>query len=89
MPAHAVLTELQAAFLQAAITAGLAVLCSILYFRFHKPYFLWWSLAWTLYQRGVVQTDYGLSTTMGVVLLALAFLVSYFSLRGSRGALVD
>jgi ABC-type spermidine/putrescine transport system permease subunit I len=47
------------------------------------------SLAWTLYQRGVVQTDYGLSTTMGVVLLALAFLVSYFSLRGSRGALVD
>jgi signal transduction histidine kinase len=49
MPAHAVLTELQAAFLQAAITAGLAVLCSILYFRFHKPYFLWWSVAWTLY----------------------------------------
>jgi ABC-type spermidine/putrescine transport system permease subunit I len=47
------------------------------------------SLAWTLYQRGVVQADYGLSTTMGVVLLALAFLVSYFSLRGSRGAIVE
>jgi len=47
------------------------------------------SLAWTLYQRGVVQTDYGLSTTMGVVLLVLAFVVSYFSLRGSRGALVE
>lgn len=47
------------------------------------------SLAWTLYQRGVVQTDYGLSTTMGVVLLVLAFVVSYTSLRGSRGALVS
>jgi ABC-type spermidine/putrescine transport system permease subunit I len=47
------------------------------------------SLAWTLYQRAVVQTDYGLSTTMGVVLLLLAFIVTYFSLRYSRGALVD
>jgi len=47
------------------------------------------SLAWTLYQRGVVQTDYGLSTTMGVVLLVLAFAVTYFSLRYSRGALVE
>ena len=47
------------------------------------------SLAWTLYQRGVVQTDYGLSTTMGVVLLVLAFTVTYFSLRYSRGALVE
>jgi ABC-type spermidine/putrescine transport system permease subunit I len=47
------------------------------------------SLAWTLYQRAVVQTDYGLSTTMGVVLLILAFSVTYFSLCYSRGALVD
>jgi putative spermidine/putrescine transport system permease protein len=47
------------------------------------------SLAWTLYQRGVVQTDYGLSTTMGVVLLIVAFAVTYFSLRYSRGALVE
>ncbi len=47
------------------------------------------SLAWTLYQRGVVQTDYGLSTTMGVVLLVLAFAVTYFSLRYSRGALIE
>ena len=47
------------------------------------------ALAWTLYQRGVVQTDYGLSTTMGVVLLVIAFVVTYFSLRFSRGALVE
>jgi ABC-type spermidine/putrescine transport system permease subunit I len=47
------------------------------------------TLAWTLYQRGVVQNDYGLSSTMGVVLLILAFVVTYFSLRYSRGALVE
>ena len=47
------------------------------------------SLAWTLYQRGVVQTDYGLATAMGVALMAIAFAVTYLSLRFSRGALVD
>ncbi|MCS6849328.1 MAG: ABC transporter permease subunit [Anaerolineae bacterium] len=45
------------------------------------------SLAWTLYQRGVVQTDYGLSTTMGIVLLILAFAVTYVALRQSKGVL--
>ena len=47
------------------------------------------ALAWTVYQRGVVQTDYGLSTAMGVVLLGVAFIVTYLSLRYSRGALVE
>jgi putative spermidine/putrescine transport system permease protein len=47
------------------------------------------ALAWTLYQRGVVQTDYGLSSAMSVVLLLIAMVVSYFSLRYSRGALVQ
>jgi ABC-type spermidine/putrescine transport system permease subunit I len=47
------------------------------------------ALAWTVYQRGVVQTDYGLSTAMGAVLLIIAFVVTYLSLRYSRGALVQ
>ena len=47
------------------------------------------SLAWTLYQRGVISTDYGVSATMGLVLLVVAFVVTYFSLRFSRGALVE
>jgi putative spermidine/putrescine transport system permease protein len=47
------------------------------------------SLAWTLYQRGVISTDYGVSATMGIVLLVVAFVVTYFSLRFSRGALVE
>jgi putative spermidine/putrescine transport system permease protein len=47
------------------------------------------ALAWTLYQRGVVQLDYGLGSTMGVVLMILAFAVNYTSLRYSRGALVQ
>jgi ABC-type spermidine/putrescine transport system permease subunit I len=45
------------------------------------------SLAVTIYERGVVRNDYGLSSTMGIVLLAVAFIVTYFSLRYSRGAL--
>ncbi len=47
------------------------------------------ALAWTLYQRGVVQLDYGLGTAMGVVLMIMAFVVNYTSLRYSRGALVQ
>lgn len=46
------------------------------------------SLAVTLYNRGVVQADYGLSSAMAIVLLVLAFGVSYLSIRYSRGALV-
>jgi ABC-type spermidine/putrescine transport system permease subunit I len=46
------------------------------------------SLAYTLYNRGVVQADYGLSSAMAIVLLVLAFAVSYVSLRSARGALV-
>jgi ABC-type spermidine/putrescine transport system permease subunit I len=47
------------------------------------------SLAVTIYDRGVVQNDYGLSSTMGIVLLLIAFAVTYFSLRYSRGALAE
>lgn len=46
-------------------------------------------MALTLYNRGIVLFDYGTSATMGVVLMAIAFSVTYFSLRYSRGALVD
>lgn len=41
--------ELHAALLQAAITAGLAVLCAFLFTRYRKAYFGWWALAWGLY----------------------------------------
>jgi signal transduction histidine kinase len=45
--AHAV--ELDAALLQAAITAALVALCAFLYTRYRKPYFAWWAGAWGLY----------------------------------------
>ncbi|MDQ6885930.1 MAG: GAF domain-containing sensor histidine kinase [Gemmatimonadota bacterium] len=45
----AVVTELDAALLQAAITLGLAALCAAFYASYRKRYFLWWSIAWTLY----------------------------------------
>lgn len=46
------------------------------------------SLAWTLFRTGVMQGNYGLSSTMAVFLLVLAFLVSFVALRYSRGALL-
>jgi signal transduction histidine kinase len=46
--------ELHAALLQAAITAGLAVLCAFLFSRYRKPYFGWWAVAWGLYFLRVV-----------------------------------
>src|SRR5690242_4847064 len=42
-------SELAAAFLQAAITLALALLCALLYRRYAKPYFGWFALAWGLY----------------------------------------
>jgi signal transduction histidine kinase len=41
--------ELDAALLQAAITAALAALCAFLYSRYRKTYFAWWAAAWGLY----------------------------------------
>jgi signal transduction histidine kinase len=41
--------ELDAALLQATITAALAALCAFLFSRYRKPYFAWWAGAWVLY----------------------------------------
>jgi signal transduction histidine kinase len=43
------ITELAAAFLQAATTLGLAGLFCFLFRRYRKPYFGWFALAWLLY----------------------------------------
>jgi ABC-type spermidine/putrescine transport system permease subunit I len=44
-------------------------------------------LSVAMYFKGLVQFDYGLAAAMGVVLMAMAFTVSWVSLRFSRGAL--
>lgn len=44
-------------------------------------------LSLTLQQKAMSQFDYGLAAAMGVVLMALAFSVTWISLRFSRGAL--
>ncbi|HEX6090331.1 MAG TPA: GAF domain-containing sensor histidine kinase [Gemmatimonadales bacterium] len=41
--------ELDAALLQAVITAGLATVSGVLFRRYRKAYFGWWTAAWTLY----------------------------------------
>lgn len=48
-PLSADAIELDAALLQATITAALAGLCAFLYARYRKPYFAWWAGAWGLY----------------------------------------
>lgn len=45
----AALSELAAAYLQAAVTVALAVLCGYLHRRYRKPHFRAWALAWALY----------------------------------------
>lgn len=44
-------------------------------------------LSIVMYDKGLVQFNYGLAASMGVVLMVLAFLVTWLSLRFSRGAL--
>lgn len=41
--------ELDAALLQALVTLGTAAFCWYLFARYRHRYFLWWSVAWTLY----------------------------------------
>src|SRR5690349_20371913 len=41
--------ELDAALLQATITAAPAAVCALLFGRPRQPYFAWWSAAWGLY----------------------------------------
>jgi ABC-type spermidine/putrescine transport system permease subunit I len=46
-------------------------------------------LSLVLFREGMQDLDYGLAASMGVVLMAMAFLVTWISLRFSRGALTE
>ena len=46
-------------------------------------------LAVSMYVRAVRQNDYGMAAAQGIVLMVLASIVTYVSLRYSRGALAD
>lgn len=41
--------EIHAALLQGAVTLGTAALCWYLFATYRRRYFLWWSIAWSLY----------------------------------------
>jgi ABC-type spermidine/putrescine transport system permease subunit I len=79
---------------RAGILAGSLIVFGWSIGTFAEPVFLGTvheqrSLAWTLFRTGVMQGNYGLSSTMAVFLLVLALLVSFIALRYSRGALLD
>lgn len=42
-------SELFAMMLQGVVTLGLALVCLVLYLRYRKRYFAYWTLAWSLY----------------------------------------
>ena len=42
-------SELEPALLQTAVTLGLAALSWLLFRRYRKPYYAWWTVAWILY----------------------------------------
>lgn len=42
-------TEIHAALLQGVVTLGTALLCWYLFAKYRRRYFLWWSLAWSMY----------------------------------------
>jgi signal transduction histidine kinase len=58
--------EIDAALLQAAITAALVVLCAFLYTRYRKPYFAWWAGAWSLYFLRIVAISSFLLTSQRI-----------------------
>ena len=43
------ISELHAALLQGLVTLGTGIFCWFLYARYRRSYFLWWSIAWSLY----------------------------------------
>jgi signal transduction histidine kinase len=65
-PLPATASELDAALLQAAITAALAALCGFLFTRYRKPYFAWWAAAWGLYFLRIVAISSFLLTTQRI-----------------------
>jgi signal transduction histidine kinase len=58
--------EIDAALLQATITAALAALCAFLYSRYRKPYFAWWAGAWSLYFLRIVAISSFLLTSQRI-----------------------
>jgi signal transduction histidine kinase len=55
-------TELAAAYLQLAVTVGLAGLCAVLHARYRKSYFGLWAIAWGVYALRLVAIVTFLST---------------------------
>ena len=49
MPTISPISEFHAALLQAAVTTGVAAVCWYLFVQYRRDYFLWWSVAWSLY----------------------------------------
>lgn len=84
----AILSELDAALLQATITLGLAALCVVLYKQYHKRYLIWWAAAWLLYVLRIGAIVGFLATSQGAWLYAHQVLTGWTALALLWTALV-
>lgn len=72
--------ELHAALLQGAVTLGTATLCWYLFAKYRRRYFLWWSVAWSLYVLRIVAIIAFLASGAQVWLFAHQILTGWTAL---------
>lgn len=80
--------ELDAALLQAVVTAALALLSAFLYQRYRKDWFAWWTVAWAVYILRILAILLFLITANRTLLFAHQVLTGWFALALLWSALV-
>jgi signal transduction histidine kinase len=80
--------ELDAALLQAVVTAALAILSAFLYHRYRKAWFAWWTVTWAIYILRILAILLFLLTADRALLFAHQVLTGWFALALLWSALV-
>jgi hypothetical protein len=80
--------EWYAASLQATMIAGLATLCGVLYSRYRKPYFLWWTIAWFFYSVRISAIFMFAFTELGIWLYVIQVAAGYTAVAMLWAAIV-
>src|SRR5678816_828769 len=80
--------ELDAALLQAVVTAALAILSAFLYHRYRKAWFAWWTVTWAIYILRILAILLFLLSADRALLFAHQVLTGWFALALLWSALV-
>lgn len=68
--------------------AGLATLCGVLYSRYRKPYFLWWTIAWFFYSVRISAIFMFAFTELGIWLYVVQVAAGYTAVAMLWAAIV-